>query len=293
MSAPARAEVLTVSGVYAGGSDAAAEVHSIAVERFGGVDGTTLSLRIEDMLRDVVIHGANWFSVMPAMPGTDADALLRGSASADVREERTRQTRNRCVARDENGKCTENKDIEVNCTSRTVILEYSVRLTGFDGRSYYMGDGQPQQQVTYCPEDTGVKTVESTVRELAEQAARDTRHALAPRNERRDIRVMETRKGLSGDVSKAFAAAVKLTKTDQQAACDKWAEIAVSAPSHLSTVFNLGLCAEMRGQLDVAESYYRHALELSPRHDYPSSGLSRVHSRNRALWQMEVHGGVE
>ena len=59
------------------------------------------------------------------------------------------------------------------------------------------------------------------------------------------------------DVSKRFKAAVTLTKTDLNAACAAWDALAADAPDHLALVFNRGLCAEMLGQLDLAEEFYR------------------------------------
>ena len=286
----AHAEVLTVEGVYPAGSDAAAQAASIAVERFGGREGAALSIGIEDALRDVHVYRKPWFALLPS--GSDADATLRGTASSEVLREDRKEKRRQCVAKDEDGKCTEHADVEVDCIRRTVRLHYSVRLVSRDGELLHAADEEPEQQLTYCPrQDSNVKTVDATVRELTGQAAQAVRHALAPVHERREIRVMETRKGLSGEASDLFRQAVKLTKADQQAACDAWEGVDRQSPGNLSTVFNLGLCAEMRGALDSAEAFYRQALELSPGRDYPSEGVRRLAERRRADAQLAVHWG--
>jgi hypothetical protein len=146
------------------------------------------------------------------------------------------------------------------------------------------------QQLEYCPkDDDNVKSVETAVTELLTPIASNTRYALAPSWERRDIRVMESRKGLKGDDGKAFKAAVALTKNDGNAACAGWERLAATVPENPSIEVNRGLCAEMRGELDGAESLYRHALQLMPKADYASDGLRRIAARRRAATQVAAH----
>lgn len=228
--------------------------------------------------------------MVPASGGADADAVLRGNATADIRRENIKLTRRRCVQKDEEKKCIEYKDVEADCIRRTVTLNYSVRLVRWQGELVYRDDGAPMQQLEYCPkDDDGVKTVEKTVTELLAPVASNTRYALAPYESRRDQRVMETRKGLKGEPDKAFKAAVAATKTDLNAACAGWEGIAATVPNHVSIEVNRGLCAEMRGELDVAEGFYQHALQLSPKADYASDGLRRIRDRRRANVQLATH----
>lgn len=292
LCAPASAETLTIAGVYPAANDQAAAMQSIVIDRFDGMDGPALSLRIEYVLGGVQIQGQPWFAILPASVRNDGDALLRGHAAADVRNDPIRLTRERCVARDEDRRCTERKQVEVDCINRTVWLDYTIRLTGFDGRSIHMGDDRKEQQLSYCPDDdSGTKTVETTVRELVDQAASDVRYALAPTYRVDKIRVHENRKVLKGQLNKDFVAALKLTKTNEDAACDQWAAINSAEPTHLATVFNMGLCAEMRGDLEGARRHYEYALQISPKEKYPTSGMQRLNSRQRALWQIDAHNG--
>ena len=285
---PARAEVLVVSGIYPAGVDVAAEVGSISVDRFGGREGPALAMGVEDGLRDVYIQRKPWFAIVPV--STDADAVLRGTADSEVLRENTTLKRNRCVAKDGDGKCTERKDVEVDCIARTVRLRYSTRLISRNGELIYRADDAPQEQLTYCPkDDSNVKTVDETVRQLRTRIVGSIRGALAPVEDQREFRVMESRKGLSGDASNLFRDAVKLTKSDPRAACDKWAEVERLSPGNVSVVFNLGLCAEMEDDLAAAEARYRDALSLSPGRDYPSEGMQRINDRRRAAAQLQAH----
>jgi hypothetical protein len=292
LAGAAQAETLPIAGVYPGGSDEAAAVQSIAVEDFGGTDGATLSFRIEDALRDVYIYARPWFAIVPASGGAEADAIMRGTATADINHYDITLVRRRCVQRDEDRKCIEYKDVEVDCLRRIVTLNWSVRLVRWQGELVFRADGAPNQQLDYCPRDDGeVKSVEKTVAELVAQVANDLRYSLAPYERRQDVRVMESRKGLKGDVSKAAKAAVTLTKTDIDGSCASWDTLAGDAPDHTTVIFNRGLCAEMRGQLDLAEAYYRRVLELTPREDYAISGAARIAARRRAEAQLAAHWG--
>lgn len=292
LSSAASAETLPISGIYPAGYDEAAGIQSIAVENFGGSDGPALSLKIEDLLRDVYIQRKAWFAVMPASGGANADAILRGNATADVRRENIKLTRRRCVQKDEDKKCIEYKDVEAECIRRTVTLNYQVRLVRWQGELVYRADGAPTQQLEYCPkDDDGVKTIEKTVTELLDPIATNTRYALAPYQVVRDHRILETRKGLKGPVNDAFKAAIALIKKNPAAACDAWEALGVSLPDNAPVEFNRGLCAEMNGQFDIADAHYVRALQLAPKTENASDGRGRIASRRHADRQLAEHWG--
>lgn len=293
-AAPLQAESLYITGTYPAGADAAAGVNSIAVENFGGVDGPALSIRIEDLLRGVEVDGRPWFVILPGRGGGEVDAVLRGTATAQTRFEDITLKRKRCAKYDEQNskKCVEHKEVDARCLRRTISLNHSLRLVSWRGEQLYARDGAPSQQLSYCPrDDDNVKSEESTVAELLDGVAGDLRFQLAPLHERRAIRVMESRKGLKGEAAKAFQQAVKITPADPEAACGEWESLAETDPAQLSIAFNRGLCAEMRGDLDLAAEHYRYALQLSPGHDYPEQGLARIAGRHRAEQQLQEHWG--
>jgi len=292
--APLQAESLYITGTYPAGVDAVTRVNSIAVENFGGVDGPALSIRIEDRLRGVEVEGRPWFAILPARGGGEVDAVLRGTATAQTRFEDITLKRKRCAKYDEQNskKCVEHKEVDARCLRRTISLNHSIRLVSWRGEQLYARDGAPSQQISYCPrDDDNVKSEESTIAELLDGVAGDLRFQLAPLHERRAIRVMESRKGLKGEASKAFQQAVKMTPADPEGACRVWDSLADAGPPQLSIAFNRGLCAEMRGDLDLAAEHYRSALQLSPGHDYPEQGLARIEGRHRAERQVQEHWG--
>lgn len=282
---PAGAEVLTVAGAYPAESDGAAELRSISVERFGGEDGPALALRIEDVLRGAELQGESWFRVLP---GGGAEAVMRGTAQAEVRTGNYTGKRERCIRRDEKDKCAERKNVDVDCRRRTVRLVSSLRLIARDGALLYDDDRPEEAEVSWCDGDSRPRPIEAMVRELVDKAAGRLRTALAPFWRSEGIRVLEDRKGLSKPDAAAFVQALRLTKTDGGAACRQWQAIAAANPAHAATAFNIGLCAEAAGDLAGAERLYRAAAPLS-RARNAAEGLGRIEARRRAESQIAAH----
>lgn len=287
-AAPAGAEVLTVEGIYPAKSDSAAAMNVIAVESFGGSDGADLAIRIEDVLRDIALDGRPYFRIVPGMTG-DADGVLRGTATAEVTRERYTEKRSKCVAKDDNGTCTERRDEEVRCTRRRIAFVPGIRLIARDGTLAY-SDSEPEtHQDSRCEDNSSqFRSPEDVVRDMSGKVAARMRTALAPERRRESIRVLEDRKGLSKDDGELFKNALRLTKTDAGGACRQWQAIAAANPGHAATAFNIGLCDEAAGDLDSAERLYRSATQLS-RAGNITSGLDRIAARRQAARQLEAH----
>lgn len=284
------AETLPVEGVYPAESDEAAALQTIAIEQFGGLDGTDLSIRITDLLQMVEIQGERYFRIVPASLGRDeAQGVLRGTAYADSRHDRVRVKRKVCVLRNSEGKCVETDKREIVCTKRTVSYDYSIRLIGRRGENLFAASGRPEDTVTYCPDDKYVRSTEDSVRALAKGVAVRIRYALAPVYRREDIRVMEDRKGLDSDSASRFKSAVRMTKSNWSEACRMWRWLQEDNPNHAPTAFNVALCSEAEGNPDAATSAYARAAMLDGSSSYVRSGFERVDARKRAEAQLAAH----
>lgn len=285
-AAAAAAETLPVSGIYPAGNDAAASLEVIAIERFGGADGQQLGIAIGDRLRGATIDGQPYFRIVPASAATDADAVLQGTATAEIRR-RDSGTREEdvCVERDEDRDCIRKEKRKIPCWDHVVRLDASVRLIGYEGDPLHTFDRQDEQVQRYCEGDSRPST-EGMVRQLAGRYADGIRADLAPTQRFEEIRVMETRKGLSDADSRAFREAIRLTKRDHEAACAAWAGLEAANPDHASVLFNLGLCAESGGRLDEAHDYYRRALLGEGDANYARLGAERIEGRRRAEAQL-------
>jgi hypothetical protein len=286
-AAPAAAETLPVSGVYPAGNDTAASLSTIAIEPFGGADGQQLAIAVGDKLRAATIDGEPYFRIVPGGSGARYDAVLQGTASAeaDRRDSGTRDD-DVCVERDDDHHCTKKEKRKIPCWDRVVRLVATVRLVGAGGAPIDGLDREDEQTQRWCEGDDRPST-EAMTRQLAGLYADDLRAELAPVQRSEQVRVMETRKGLLDDDSRAFRDAVRLTKTDIEAACAAWSVLETRNPDYPAILFNLGLCAESRGDLKAAYDYYRHALAADHDTGYAQQGVGRIEGRWRANAQLE------
>jgi tetratricopeptide (TPR) repeat protein len=285
------AETLPVSGVYPAGNDAAAALNVIAVERFGGSDGQLLAIALADKLRAVTIAGKPYFRVVPSRSSEEVEAVLQGTAQAEAtrRESGTREEQI-CVERDEERKCIRREKREIPCWDHIVRLDATVRLIRVDGEPLHSFDRQEQQSQRYCEGDDRPST-EGMVRQLANGYADSLRYDLAPVQRANNVRVAESRDGLTGDDNRAFRDAVRKVEDDISGACNAWTALEARHPQNVPVLFNIGLCLESYGRLDEAYGYYERALAVNDDADYPTDGVRRIERRRRAEAQLASHRG--
>lgn len=287
--AAASAETLPVSGIYPAGDDEAAALRTIAVERFGGVDGPQLGIALADRLRAATIDGRPYFRIVPE--GSPAEAVLQGTASSESRRrDASPREENVCVERDEDRDCIRREKRKIPCWEQVVEFDAAVRLVRRDGAVAYSANHEAELPRRWC-EGEDRPSRERMVRELAESYADRLRSELAPVQRLDQIRVMEDRDGLSRDDGRAFRAAVQLTKADVEAACAAWAELEPRNAGHPSVLFNLGLCEESRGRLREAHDFYQRVLAGGEDTNYARLGVERIEQRWRANAQLESRRG--
>ena len=286
------AETLPVRGIYPAMNDEAAALDAIAIESFGGTDGQAIGIAAGDILRAVRIGGEPWFRVVPASARSDAGAVLQGIASSESRR-RDSGTRDKevCVERDEDrNKCIREEKRKVPCWNMVVRIEPRIRLVTTDGQLVYAIDDGREASRRFCEGDDRPSR-DNMLSELTDGIAKQIRDDLAPVERLENIRVMESRSGLQGGDRNAFRDAVRLTKRDRAGACAAWAALETANPENVSVLFNLGLCAESEGDLEVAGGYYRRALMNDTRANYPAQGMDRLEARYRAQAQLDAHYG--
>jgi tetratricopeptide (TPR) repeat protein len=145
----------------------------------------------------------------------------------------------------------------------------------------------------YCEDDRTPPAVDSMVEELAGRFALAVRRDIAPEYRAEDIRILESRDGITKEDREAFKTAIRLTKTDVPGACDAFAALEATNPADVSVLFNIGLCHESAGDLDQAEARYRTVLGLKRGKFEAQAGLDRIASRLRAERQMALHVGAD
>lgn len=261
VAVPAQAEVLRVAGIYPARADEAAFVNRLAVESLGGRDGPALTFAIEDELNDVIVDQRPWFQVVPN--GADADAVLRGFASLDLRTSKITRSKKVCVEENDKGKCVRKEERKIDCRNHDYVLSPDLRLTARDGRQLYSSSHLSERKTyTVCPDDREPSR-SSIARELAGRIAESVRDDIAPEDRADDVRVLENRDGLSREDSDRFKQALRLTKSDPAAACRVWEDLARSNPTQIATAFNVALCAESAGDDAQARALYERLLSMA------------------------------
>jgi hypothetical protein len=274
---PASAETLRVEGVFAATAREASFLPTIGVDMIAGPLGDRLGIAIERQLEALGQTDVPHPKLVP--PSLRPDGMLTGQTDVAVDNSDYVETRERCVEKKDD-KCVRRVKYKVGCTRRSVSLRVDLRLVRQrDGRTVYAGPKTREDSGWWC-EDSGVPLdVALTAGGMAESVAREVRLDLAPHRERYTIRIQEDRRGMPADTAGLFRQAVRLTKTDQAAACRAFAEIDRIVPDHGPTVFNLALCAEAEGRYMLAGDLYTRARLFAPKAGGEvSKALGRVRS---------------
>ncbi|MEH6789408.1 tetratricopeptide repeat protein [Parasphingorhabdus sp.] len=260
------------------------------MDGFGGRDGRALAFELEDRLSAVNILGQPYFDVIGGRSAVQPDASLSGNVTADITHRDTVAKRRRCVERDAKDKCTSYKDIDVDCRTRLIDFRAQIRATRFeDGRTIYAESFPNRNEQTVCfGDDQDFASSETVIRSMIADTAEAIRGDLAPRQYRQDIRILESRNGMSKADAALFKAAIQMTKTDASEACRMWDEADANRLVHLSLQFNRALCAEQRGDLDEALALYQEAGRLSPGKLEVTQALQRTSDHRRALDEWEL-----
>ncbi len=289
LATAAQAETLRIEGLYPARADNIAEIETIAIDRFGGSDGTALAFAIEDKLSNIEIDGASYFKIIAGRSAIEPEGTLTGTGTAGIEEYPTTAYRNRCVERNDKGKCEKRKSIEVSCLKRVIDFQAQIRMSRFsDGQTIYSDRKSNRDEQTACGRKESFTSSEEVIRRMIDSAAYAVRRDLAPIERRQNIRVLESRKSMDTATAKFFKAAVKMTKTDEQEACRMWDEVAANGAAHVSIAFNRGLCAERAGALDMALAFYDEAGQLAGKKTEISQAVRRVEDRQRARDDMDV-----
>ena len=305
-AAAAQAETIPVAGIYAAGTDAPSRARSIAIAGFAGRGGERLAFAIDTALRGAVIEGRPWFDLTfaepprgstytydrdadPAAYRGGADAVMRGIAEVEWRDtdSGTKEVEE-CVTKDDRGTCTAKKKVNVPCRARNVTLRPELRLVSREGELLYAKGDVVTTSRRFCKDEEVTPSVDSMVEELARGFASAVRHDLAPEFRDEDIRVLESRDGMSKPDQAAFRTALRLTKTDVSEACAAFGDLRANNPGSVTILFNIGLCLERLGALEEATQLYDEALAISPRKAEPREGLARIASRLRAETQRQL-----
>jgi hypothetical protein len=253
----ALAEVIVITGEFPATYREASFLDSLHVDRIGGQDGQQLAMAIERALGD----GDVPFELVGGRAGRDrAEGSLTGVVTTGVEETNWRRKDEKCIERDAKDKCVKKEQVEIPCKRRVVNLSADLRIVrNTDGRIVYSKVHPYRDETSWCQGQSPYRTVEDSVRTAIGGIAANVRREIAPSVETYRPRIRETTKGMPKDLAKAFKATIKPSQRDMAGACATWAAMDKSAPGQPSIVYNLGLCAEQRGDYQGALGYYQQA----------------------------------
>lgn len=289
LAVPAGAEVLTIEGSEPASANAN-DLYRLAVERFEGRDGAVFAQALEAELGAAVFDGRSYFRIVAREAGAPIDALVTGTVRSNVEEVAVTEKRDRCTEYDpaDKKKCLKEVEVDIRCRRRTATAATTVRLVAIaDGSVRYSRPLNTRDEITYCPDRSAPRTVEQFVAATRKKHIAAIRDDLAPRHYALEIRVDENRKGLAKPAAEAFKDAIRLTKSDQAGACAAWTALTRDAEPTAALAFNLGLCAEMRGDFDAAIDWYGEAQRQGARSDAIPDALARIQRHRQAIadWQ--------
>lgn len=252
----ARAEVLEITGEFAAPAREASMLESIAVGRIGGEDGPALQIAIERALTN------SQFDLLAGRTGLDnAEGTISGAVTTEVDERSFTRKEKKCVTKDDKGKCTKEEEVDTPCKRRIVSMNADLRIVrNSDGRIVHSTSRPFRQETSWCRGQNPANTTEETVANGIREIAGGVRSEIVPQVDTYRIRVRESTKGMSKEAAGRFKDMVRLTKSDARAACDGWAAMEPEEPGHASLLFNLGLCAEQRGDYAAAIDFYQQAV---------------------------------
>lgn len=288
LAAPAAAETLTVETYRPAQSEAALRVQSIAVGRFGGREGARFSFMVADALQQASIRGRPWFTVLVDAEA-DFDAVLEGRVTPNISEHSFRSKREVCWTYNDDGDCTDERKVDLDCIRLDVNVRPDLRLVRRDGALLWTSTAARADSLSFCPDVDDDPDVRAMIDGLLPDLVHDIRAQLAPAGSLRPVRIMESRRGLSGDDRDGFRDAVRLTKSDEAAACDMFERLHAGNREQPSLIFNVGLCAERRGDHGQAMANYQSALASDRSDDEASAGLRRIDDTALAVSQIALH----
>ena len=252
----ARAETLQITGEFPAANREASFLRSVSVDRFGGADGPALAIAIERALTN------SQFEVLGGRAGRDtAEGSVSGAVSTGVDMQPFTRKEKKCVEKAADGKCTKEEEVSIPCIRRIIDMNADIRVVRNTDGKILFSEGRPiRDETSWCERQSPNRTVETVVSGALRDIAESMRSALVPHVDTYQVRVRESTKGLTKEIAQRFKDLVKLTKRDPRGACAGWDALQAEAAGYPSLVFNLGICAEQRGDYEAAVKLYTDAV---------------------------------
>lgn len=274
---------------------------TVAVLPFNGPGGQQITSEVEGVLGSISIDGKNYFTVVDrtALDKVLGEMKLNQSGMVDQStaseigklvgaqgiytgavtqrnstEGHYTEARSVCLRYAQNcdakgncyqGACLQTRTYNVDCTKRSGYFAFTPKLIEVQtGKIIYTRDINGSATSSGCTDGTPAKSGSELIEQSIAMAKAGFRKDIAPYYIVREIKLMDSTNGIDSSQAKDK---LKLGidyagKKRLDAACELWGEADTIASNSASITYNLGVCAESRGDVVAALPLYKKADRL-------------------------------
>ena len=178
-------------------------------------------------------------------------------------DSRFTEKRSKCASQDRDGKCTRWTEYSVSCTKMDAIFSFTPKLIEVEtGRIIYSNNISGAASGSGCQDSGRPIPSENDLIAMAKEKCKDSfKRDVAPNYVTFNIRLMESKEGItSKEAEGKMDQAMDFAKNNRlDRACELWGESRVLSTNSPSLLYNLGICAEVRGDLESALDLYKKA----------------------------------
>ena len=288
----------------------------IAVLPFTGPGGQAFASELEAVLADIYINDKQYFTLVDrtavdktmnelalSLSGAidektaarvgqmvGAEAIYTGSISlSECTDTNYTQKRRECAGRQivydkhgkpYEGKCVRWRTYSVTCTRRTAHFKCSPKLIDVStGRILYSRTVAGSAETQGCEDSNPIPAKAELLEKAKDTAKKQFRFDVAPSSVTKSVELMSSAKGITAKEAKeklkkgiAYAG-----KGRMDIACEMWEEARKLSPQVPSILYNMGVCAESRGDFAQALVFYDQAdRALDGPDDNINAALQRV-----------------
>lgn len=289
-----------------GNSDQASQIKKVAVLPFDGPEGKEFAAEIEGKLASIIVNDKPYFAMVDrvtmdkilsemrlSMTGivdpttatqvgkmVGAKGIYTGTITAStVNDTRYNEKRTRCASqvtkRDKKGneykECEKTEEYSVSCTKRAASFSFVPKLVEVEtGKIIYSNTIEKQSTAAVCSDSEHPLASALEVKRAAKDAAKeDFRKDVAPYFVTMQIKLMDSTSDIdSKEAASKVKSGIEFAKNNRMdRGCELWGEAKRLSPKSLTILYNLGVCAEIAGRLDEAQSLYKESDRLLTKPD--------------------------
>jgi hypothetical protein len=271
---------------------------TVAVLPFGGPDGQAVAAEFEAVLAGINIDDRQYFTLVDrssidrtiselklgqsglveagtaarigglvGAQGIYSGVVTQASWTDSPYRENRRECAEREIKRDERGRLVEGncirwRDRPVSCTRRVAGFTCSPKLIEVrTGRVLYARNLSGSADASGCADGRPLPAGPELLQRARETVMAQFRKDVAPHYITRQIALLDETDGItSGEAKEKLKLGMEYAaKGRMDQACELWGAARILSPGAPSILYDLGVCAESRGDFDAALNLYREA----------------------------------